>query len=112
MEQGIAITAATLKEYFMYGGTRHYTIQDLFDEYLNILHKRVGVDLTPRSYRKYELVRDRLYLIIDKTKPVSTITSSVVVEYLTTLRKEFNQPTTNGYGQRLKSVFCRTEYLY
>ena len=104
MEQGIAITAATLKEYFMYGGARHYTIQDLFDEYLSILHKRVGVDLTPRSYRKYELVRDKFYLMIDKTKPVSAITSSVVVEYLTTLRKEFNQPTTNGYGQRLKSI--------
>jgi len=26
------------------------------------------------------------------------------MDYLTTLRKEFNQPTTNGYGQRLKSV--------
>ena len=104
MEQGFALTAATLKEYFMYGGARPYTIQDLFDEYLGILKKRVGIDLTPRSYRKYELVRDRFYLVVDKTKLVSAITSAVVIDFLTTLRKEFNQPTTNGYGQRLKSV--------
>lgn len=104
MEQGVAITASTLKEYFMYGGARHYTIQDLFDEYLNLLQKRVGIDLTQRSYRKYELARDRFYQTIDKEKSVSAITSTIVIDYLTTLRKEFNQATTNGYGQRIKSV--------
>jgi site-specific recombinase XerD len=104
MEEGEALTAATLKEYFMYGGARHYTIKNLFDEYIGILKKRENVDLTTRSYRKYELARDRFYQIIDKNKSVSAITSSVIVEYLTTLRKDFNRATTNGYGQRIKTV--------
>lgn len=104
MDSGEPLTARTLRDYFMYGGVRHYTIQNLFDEYIGILAKRVGIDLTPRSYRKYELARDRFYQTIDKDKSVSAITSKVIVDYLTTLRQEFNQPTTNGYGQRVKSV--------
>ena len=104
MEDGEALTAATLKEYFMYGGARHFTIENLFDEYIGILKKREHIDLTTRSYRKYELARDKFYTIIDKNKPVSAITSAVIVEYLTTLRKEFNRATTNGYGQRIKTI--------
>ena len=104
MEDGETLTAATLKEYFMYGGARHYTIANLFDEYIGILKKREHIDLTTRSYRKYELARDKFYTIIDKNKPVSAITSAVIVEYLTTLRKEFNRATTNGYGQRIKTI--------
>lgn len=104
MEQGEPLTATTLKEYFKYGGARQFTIQNLFDEYLNILRKRINIDLTPRSYRKYELARDKFYEIVSKDKGVSAITSTVIVAYLTSLRKEFNLPTTNGYGQRIKTV--------
>ncbi len=104
MEQGEALSALTLKGYFMYGGARNYTIENLFDEYIGILKKRENVDLTTRSYRKYELARDKFYTIIDKNKPVSAITSAVIIEYLTTLRKEFNRATTNGYGQRIKTI--------
>ena len=104
MERGEALTVQTLKEYFMYGGARRITIETLFDEYIAILQKRVGIDLTPRSYRKYELARDKFYQIVDKDKSVSFITSDLIIGYLTSLRKEFNRATTNGYGQRIKAV--------
>ena len=103
-EAGEPLSASMLKEYFKYGGAKSYTIEELFDEYLAILQKRVGMDLTPRSYRKYELARDKFYLVVDKARPLSAITSAVVIEYIATLRKEFNLPTTNGYAQRIKTV--------
>ena len=103
-EAGEPLSASTLKEYFKYGGAKSYSIEELFDEYLTILQKRVGMDLTPRSYRKYELARDKFYLVVDKTRPLTAITSAVIVEYIATLRKEFNLPTTNGYAQRIKTV--------
>ena len=99
MEQGVILTASTLRECFAYGGVRHYTIQDLFDEYLAILNNRIGIDLTLRSYRKYELSRDKFYQVIDKGKPLSAITSAVIIEYMAILKKEYNVPTANGYGQ-------------
>lgn len=39
MERGEALTAATLKEYYMYGGARYYSIETLFNEYIAILKK-------------------------------------------------------------------------
>ena len=106
-EAGEPLSAPMLKEYFKYGGAKSYTIEELFNEYLAILQKRVGMDLTPRSYRKYELARDKFYLVADKARPLSAITSAVVIEYIATLRKEFNRPTTNGYAQRIKTVVFR-----
>lgn len=103
-EAGEPLSASMLKEYFKFGGAKCYTIEELFDEYLAILQKRVGMDLTPRSYRKYELARDKFYLVVDKARPLTAITSAVVIEYIATLRKEFNRPTTNGYAQRIKTV--------
>ena len=103
-EAGEPLSASMLKEYFKYGGAKSYSIEELFNEYLAILQKRVGMDLTPRSYRKYELARDKFFLVVDKTRPLTAITSAVIVEYIATLRKEFNLPTTNGYAQRIKTV--------
>lgn len=104
MERGEALTAATLKEYYMYGGARYYSIETLFNEYIAILKNRVDVDLTPRSYRKYLHARDRFFEIIDKDKSVSAITSAVITEYIASLRKDFNSTTTNGYAQRVKTI--------
>lgn len=45
----------------MNGGYVLYTIGDLFNDYMHILSKRVGKGLTARSYRKYEIARDKFY---------------------------------------------------
>lgn len=103
-EEGEPLSASMLKEYFKYGGAKSYTIEELFNEYLAILQKRIGMDLTPRSYRKYELACQKFYFIVDKDRPVSAITSAVVTDYIASLRKEFNLPTTNGYAQRIKTL--------
>ena len=104
MEQGILLTPKTLREYYMFGGVRRLTIEELFNDYIHILSKRVNTDLTPRTYRKYLLARDRLFKVVDKDKPVSAITSAVIVEYMTTLSKDFNGVTTGGYLQKVKTV--------
>ena len=104
MERGEPLTAATLKEYYMYGGARHYSIETLFSEYIAILNSRVDVDLTPRSFMKYVHAKERFFEIIDKDKPVSAITSAVITEYLSSLRKVFNSTTANEYAQRVKTI--------
>ena len=104
MEQGIMLTAKSLREFFMYGGVRHFTIEGLFNEYIGILEKRVGFDLTPRSYRKYLLARDKFFTVVDKDKPLAAITSEVIISFMTELRKEYNITTSNGYGQKVKTI--------
>lgn len=104
MEDGIMLNTQTLTEYFRYGGVKRYTVKMLFDEYIDLLRNRVNVDLTPRSFRKYELSRDKFYTIISPNSPVGAITNTVIAEYMSMLKKIFNTPTANGYGQRVKTV--------
>ena len=55
--EGRPLTADALKSYFQTGGYQIYTVENLFNDYMHILKKRVGKDLTQKSYRKYEIAR-------------------------------------------------------
>ena len=105
LEQGLLLTANSLKEFFMHGGVRYYTIENLFDEYIYIMSKREGAEeVSQKTFRKYELAREKFYGIIDKEKPATAITSTVIAEYMASLRKEYNTTTANGYGQKIKTI--------
>ena len=64
--EGQPLTADALKAYFKTGGYVVYTIEDLFNDYMHILSKRVGKDLTQKTFRKYEIARDKFYQIISQ----------------------------------------------
>ncbi len=104
LRDGEALTAAALKDFFKTGGYVLYTIGDLFDDYMRILAKRVGVDLKPKTYRKYEIARDKFYKIIPPTEPVSAITHAVIMDYQASMNQYLDYVTTNGYCQRVKTV--------
>lgn len=104
IRDGEALTAEALKEYFKTGGYIVYTVGDLFDEYMCILKKRVGIDLTPKTYRKYEIARDKFYKIIPPTKPVSEITQAVILDYQASMNQYYDYVTTNGYCQKVKTI--------
>lgn len=104
MMHDIPLTASLLKDYFRSGGVQKYTVEDLFNEYFAILKKRIGVNLTERSFRKYELARDRLYALVDKHKPLNVLNNSLMKNYLATLHRDFDYCTAQGYGQKIKTV--------
>lgn len=64
LKEGQPLTAHILKQYFRAGGYEVYTVGNLFDDYMALLAKRVGKDLTAKTYRKYEIARDKFYMII------------------------------------------------
>ena len=80
--EGQPLTADALKAYSQNGGYVLYTIGDLFNDYMHILSKRVRKDLTARSYRKYEIARDKFYQVISPKEPVSAITKTVILVVL------------------------------
>jgi len=102
--EGLSLTADILKSYFRSGGYRVYTVKDLFDEYMSILAKRVGKDLTAKTYRKYEIARDKFYTIISPSEPATAITKAVILDYQATLNCTLDYVTTNGYCQKIKTV--------
>ena len=90
LRQGQAITAESLKWYFRTGGYSAYTVGDLFDDYFRILEKRVGQTLTSKTYRKYEMARDKFYRILPSSEPVTAITNAVILEYQASLNKVYD----------------------
>ena len=104
IREGLSLTADVLKSYFRSGGYRTYTIKDLFDDYMSILVKRVGKDLTAKTFRKYEIARDKFYAIISPSEPATAITKAVILDYQATLNRTLDYVTTNGYCQKIKTV--------
>ena len=102
--EGQPLTADALKAYFKTGGYVVYTIEDLFNDYMHILSKRVGKDLTQKTYRKYEIARDNFYQIISPKEPVSAITKAVIMDYQASMNRYLDYVTTNGYCQRVKTI--------
>ena len=104
IREGLSLTAEVLKSYFRSGGYRIYTVMDLFDDYMSILKKRVGKDLTAKTYRKYEIARDKLYAIISPSEPATAITRAVILDYQASMNQYLDYVTTNGYCQKIKTV--------
>jgi integrase len=104
MQKGIAVNSHSLKDYLVNGCTDSYTIEQLFDEYLAILRKRVDVDMSLLHYQKFEIVRDAFYRHISKDKQVSEITNGVIRSFFATLNQENQQSTAAGKMAKLKTV--------
>ena len=102
--EGRPLTADALKSYFQTGGYQIYTVENLFNDYMHILKKRVGKDLTQKSYRKYEIARDKFYRIISPKESVSAITKAVILDYQASMNQYLDYVTTNGYCQRVKTI--------
>lgn len=102
--RGIPLKASTLKEYIQRGFSESYTIEDLFVDYLQILQKRVGIDLSKVVFRRYELVRDLFYSHIDKNKQLIEVTNSIVTDFYAKLNKQYESTTAAGMIAKLKTV--------
>ena len=106
LKEGMVITAATLREVIQQGGVKAYTVGQLFSDYLLLLKKRVGIDLKPTVYRKYELTAEKALKFLQKDAEVSSITPAAIKAVEAYLRSQYDASTVCGYLQRLKS-FCR-----
>ncbi len=104
VRDGQALTAESLRAYFKTGGYILYSVGDLFSDYMGILAKRVGRDITPKTYRKYEIARDKFYKVLPPSEPVSAITKAVILDYQASMNQYLDYVTTNGYCQRVKTI--------
>lgn len=111
---GTPATADTLREYIRTGGVKSYTVGTLFAEYIGLLEKRVGKDLTEGVFKKYLRVRDIFFEVVDKgteagaLKPaditrfqnkILTYRASTKAAMLTKLKTFFIYGQNNGYFQ-------------
>lgn len=104
MREGIPLTTESLREIIQTGGIKAYTVGRMFDEYYAILQRRVGVDLTAGSYRKYEVLRDKVYEHISPDSQMGALTPAKVKTIVTLWNSQYDLSTTAGYITKFKSV--------
>lgn len=104
IKQDSPVTALAIKEYIQNGCSNSYTVGDLFNSYLKILKKRVGVNLTAAVYRKYEIVRDLFYKAINPDKQVTEITNEVISGFYADLNRKYESTTSAAMMVKLKTI--------
>lgn len=78
---GVPATADNLREYIRTGGVKSLTVGTLFSEYLSLLEKRVGKDLTLGVYKKYLRVRDLFYECVQAGMEASSLRPADIVRF-------------------------------
>ena len=104
MRAGIPLTSAALKDYFKTGGVKAYTLEDLWNAFLQIQSKRVGVSISEMGHHKYISARNTLYGYIPKETEVSQITPAMMQNVLASLQSKFKESTVSGIMTKIKTV--------
>ena len=99
---GVPATADNLREYIRYGGVRSRTVGTLFNEYLEILSKRVGMDLTEGVYKKYLRVRDIFFEVVPKGLESTALKPSDIARFSNKII-DYKASTKASMLTRLKS---------
>lgn len=102
---GIRLTADNFKKVFSQGGVEIYTVEDLCNEYLELLHKRVGVNLTVKAYNKYKDAVKCLYKHLDKGKDAAAVTPGDMESFFYDMNAIYKPSTANGICTKLKTIF-------
>ena len=104
MRNNIPLTSASLKQYFRSGGVKSYLLSDLWDDYLKLQAKRVGITITDMGYRKYISARNTMYRYVDKGTEVKAITPATIQAILVGIQSSYKSSTTFSIMTKIKSV--------
>ena len=108
LRQEVPLTSENLKKQLQSSGTGStYTLADLFAEYLTIMSKRVGRDLSKDTYNRYIKTTKMFveYNGISMDTPAKNIKLSHLINYQVELNTKLDPATSCNYLQKIKSIF-------
>lgn len=110
MMKDIAITAASIKEYFKIGGTHSFTLSTLHNEFLAYYAKKAEAKtVTSNVVRKYELALDKFIAFVGDIE-ISNVTSQMLEEFkVELLSQQYEQTTVAHIMSKLKTAFTYAE---
>lgn len=104
----IPLTAEMLKQFFQNGGvSSEYTLGNLFDEYIGLLKKREGRDLSHDTFNRY--VKTTIMFMehnnLTKETPAKMVGLNHLLNYQAELNKTLDPATSCNYLQKIKTIF-------
>lgn len=108
LKEDIPLTSANLKSALQNKGAgKIYTLADLFGEYLSIIEKRKGKDLSVDTYNRY-VKTTKMFMDANSIKPdfpATKVNLSHLLNYQATLNSKLDVATSCNYLQKIKSIF-------
>lgn len=104
MKNNIPLSADRLKEYYRCGGIKKFTIEDAFNEYLQLLQKRVDVDLEQGSYNKYVAAINCFKKFTDTTQEITAVTPALIKSFLIDCNSKYQASTVSGIMTKIKTI--------
>lgn len=102
----VPVTADTLKEYFINGGTKSFTLSTLREEFLKYYRRKNECgQVTDNVVRKYELAFDKLVAFIGKDIEVSAVNCITLENFKCELLKQFEDTTVAHILCKIKTMF-------
>lgn len=97
------ITSERIREYVRTGGFKSYSIDDMFKDYLGVLRKRIGINISQQVYRRYELLYELFKANNDVSMEVTNLNEGMVQEFRNVLLTKYDSSTAAGYMTKFKS---------
>ena len=108
MRKGLPLTVSLIKEFYKNGAVmRVFSIRDLESEYIGLLKKRVGDDLTEVTVKRYEkALKDfRECNMLNEDLPADQVTPAHFIRWKAELNSKFAAETAGGWLKRVKAVY-------
>lgn len=105
--KGTQVRAATLTEYVRNGfEEQHYTVFNLFDDFIDIINKRKGAEIGNSTHSKYLLAIEQFKIVVGN-KPVKAVDNTDILNYKYHLKNELKlkDSTLASYLTKTKSIF-------
>ena len=104
MRNNIPLSADSLKSYYKTGGIKKFTIEDALNEYLELLQKRIDVDLEICSYHKYVAAINCFKKFTDTTQELSALTPALIKSFLIDCNSKYQPSTVSGIMTKIKTI--------
>lgn len=105
LRNDIPITAQSLKEYFKNGGVKTYTLGDLKKDYLTLIMKRIGTDLTYSAFKKYQNAFDCMEKFIPTDTELSSVSTGKIQRMIGEMNATYEKSTVAGIITKIKTAF-------
>ena len=105
--KGLQVRAAMLTEYVKNGfEEQHYTVFNLFDDFIDIINKRKGAEIGNSTHSKYLLAIEQFKIVVGN-KPLRAVDNADILNYKYHLKNELKlkDSTLASYLTKAKSIF-------
>ena len=108
LDKGQELNQNEIKEYILRGcKDKTYTLNDMFAGFLSIQYNRIGTEISQEMYDRYVTAKDKFYkdLKLDGTEAAESIIFDDLVNYKSTLLKNYKESTVSTHLNKIKAVF-------